>query len=250
VRSNGTVVAWGDNSSGQTNVPLWLSNVVTVAGGEFHSLALRSDGTVVGWGENFYGECTGVPSSSPTNGVVSLGGAVLTNVVAIAAATDRFSLALRNDGTVIAWGMPYLGATSPPAGLNDVVAIAAGDDFGMALRRDGTVVAWGFSFGGATQVPAGLSGVAAIAAPGDSGLALVSSALSAGLPVSRVAKEGNTVRIEVPSESGRVYGLEYKDSLAASAWSSLPLGAGNGTNLTLVDPNAIGFARFYRVRKW
>jgi len=33
LRSNGTVVAWGLNSDGQTNVPAGLSNVVAVAAG-------------------------------------------------------------------------------------------------------------------------------------------------------------------------------------------------------------------------
>jgi trimeric autotransporter adhesin len=95
VTTEGKVLAWGDNSSGQTNVPTWLSNVVAVAAGEFHSLALRSDGTVAGWGQNFYGESTGSPTSYSTNGIITLKGQTLNNVVAIAARIDRFSVALK-----------------------------------------------------------------------------------------------------------------------------------------------------------
>ena len=40
LKSNGTVVAWGVNTSGQTNVPPSLTNVIAIAGGEAHSLAL------------------------------------------------------------------------------------------------------------------------------------------------------------------------------------------------------------------
>jgi hypothetical protein len=40
LKTDGTVVAWGYNTSGQTNVPVWLTNVVAVAGGDSHSLAL------------------------------------------------------------------------------------------------------------------------------------------------------------------------------------------------------------------
>jgi hypothetical protein len=38
----GTVVAWGDDSYGQTNVPAGLSSVVAIAAGTYHSLALIS----------------------------------------------------------------------------------------------------------------------------------------------------------------------------------------------------------------
>ncbi|MBW7927619.1 MAG: RCC1 repeat-containing protein, partial [Fimbriimonadaceae bacterium] len=67
VLGNGTVVAWGSNSRGQLgdgttsdrNVPApvpGLDNVVAVAGGMFHSLALRADGTVWAWGANESGQ--------------------------------------------------------------------------------------------------------------------------------------------------------------------------------------------------
>jgi len=77
-------VAWGDNYFGQCNVPAGLSDVVAVAGGGEHSLALKQDGTVVAWGANYYGQCN-----------VPVG---LNNVVAVAAGGDH-SLALKQDGT-------------------------------------------------------------------------------------------------------------------------------------------------------
>jgi alpha-tubulin suppressor-like RCC1 family protein len=49
---SGKVVAWGDNSSGQTNVPLGLRDVVAVAAGDLHSLALTKSGKVIAWGDN------------------------------------------------------------------------------------------------------------------------------------------------------------------------------------------------------
>jgi hypothetical protein len=65
------VTAWGYNSSGQTTVPSGLSNVVAIAAGGWHSLALKADGAVLGWGRNDSGQ-TNVPGG-------------LSNVVAIAA---------------------------------------------------------------------------------------------------------------------------------------------------------------------
>ena len=45
LRTNGTVVAWGANDYSETNVPVDLINVVAVAGGYLHSLALENDGS-------------------------------------------------------------------------------------------------------------------------------------------------------------------------------------------------------------
>src|SRR5260221_820083 len=54
----GTVVAWGANDSLQSLVPRGLTNVVAVAAGDAHSLALKTDGTVVAWGFNAFGQTT------------------------------------------------------------------------------------------------------------------------------------------------------------------------------------------------
>ncbi len=48
------------------------------------------------------------------------------------------SVALRGDGTIVAWGDNAFGQTNVPAGLSDVVSIAAGNGFSLALKRDGS----------------------------------------------------------------------------------------------------------------
>jgi alpha-tubulin suppressor-like RCC1 family protein len=95
--------------------------------------------------------------ASITSGSVTLSKRV--GVVAIAAGW-RHTVALKDDGTVAAWGDNASGQTAVPAGLSDVVAIAAGESHTVALKGDGTVVAWGAM----AAVPAGLSGVVAVAA--------------------------------------------------------------------------------------
>lgn len=47
-----------NSEQGQSIVPAGLSNVVAIAAGGYHSQAVRSDGTVVGWGDNLFGEST------------------------------------------------------------------------------------------------------------------------------------------------------------------------------------------------
>ena len=83
-----TLVAWGYDADGQTDVPIGLSNVIAIAAWE-HNLALKNDGTVAAWGWNRWGQ-TNVPAG-------------LSDVIAVAAG-DRHSLALRRDGTVVGWG--------------------------------------------------------------------------------------------------------------------------------------------------
>ena len=38
------------------DIPDGLNNVVAIAAGEYHSMALQKDGTVVIWGDNSYGQ--------------------------------------------------------------------------------------------------------------------------------------------------------------------------------------------------
>jgi alpha-tubulin suppressor-like RCC1 family protein len=52
LKSDGTVVAWGRNTSGQAAVPAGLSNVVAVSAGGNQSVALRADGAIVTWGSS------------------------------------------------------------------------------------------------------------------------------------------------------------------------------------------------------
>ncbi|SPE56912.1 exported hypothetical protein [Verrucomicrobia bacterium] len=165
LKGDGTVVGWGWNAYGQTNVPPGLTSVVGIAAGNYHSLSLLADGTVVGWGYNQYGQATGVPNPvSPylSSGPVSLAGQTLSNVVAIAAGSSH-SLALKADGTVVAWGYNGDGEANIPAGLTNVVSVSAGAWHSLALQANGTVIAWGLNNHGQATIPAGLSNVVAVA---------------------------------------------------------------------------------------
>src|SRR5258706_304695 len=61
LKNDGSVVAWGNNYSGQTAVAAGLSGVTAVAAGPEHTVALKSNGTVVAWGRNYEGQVTGTP---------------------------------------------------------------------------------------------------------------------------------------------------------------------------------------------
>jgi len=174
--SLGGVVTWGDHTYQLPPIPPGLNNVVAISCGN-HNLAIQN-GKVHAWGDNFYGQCN-----------VPVG---LSGVTAIAAG-DYHSLALKNDGTVWAFGHNgngqcdtaapfspgYRGQVLHPA-LPEIVAIAAGEEHSLAVTKvGGNVIAWGkntvynnVQHGGQTEVPIGLSGVIAVAAGAAHSLAL------------------------------------------------------------------------------
>ena len=186
------VVAWGDDTYGQTNVPANLLEVQAISAGWRHNLALQNNHTVAAWGYN--GNCAvGVPTGLTNVTAVSAGGgwglaleangtvvglacdgvdasthwqvSGLSNITAVAAGWYHW-LALQNDGTLATYSVANdsYTPTNLPAGLTNITAIAAGDEFSVALKADGTVVAWGWNDYGQTNLPAGLSNVIAIAA--------------------------------------------------------------------------------------
>jgi alpha-tubulin suppressor-like RCC1 family protein len=122
------IKAWGQTTNGKTTVPDSATNVVAIATGGYHGLALRNDGTIVGWGDHPYNETT-----PPANA---------TNVVAVAAG-DRFSLALRADGTVVGWGLNTYGQVTVPPTATNLIGIAAGGYHSVGMRRNGTLIVWG-----------------------------------------------------------------------------------------------------------
>jgi alpha-tubulin suppressor-like RCC1 family protein len=198
----GTPVTWGDNPQGQlgdgtTNAHLapepvpGLTDVVDVAGGREHVVALRANGQVVAWGDNAFGQVgdgTFTDRSSPTP-VIGLP----SNIASVT--TGHYhSMALTSDGLVYAWGQNNLGQLgdgtttkrSTPvhvSGLPGIQQIVGGRDFSAALASDGTVWAWGSNANGEcgdgtttsrlTPVPvSGLTGITQLSAGRNHALAL------------------------------------------------------------------------------
>src|SRR3990172_9187365 len=84
LKADGSIVAWGYNFYGQTNVPPPNTGFVGVAGGGYHSLGLKADGSIVAWGNSAYG-LTNVPLPN-------------TDFVAVAGG-GYHSLGLKSDGS-------------------------------------------------------------------------------------------------------------------------------------------------------
>jgi alpha-tubulin suppressor-like RCC1 family protein len=165
--NNGTVVAWGENKSGQLGdgtqvqkdsptLVRGLAEVKTLALGSQatlggHMLALRRDGTVQAVGLNTQGQ---VGDGSTVNSLVPVAVNGLSGVTALSTSFTH-SLALLSDGTVRAWGsngFGELGVSTPgacgselkplscatvptPVPLREVTAISAGYAFSLAISN-------------------------------------------------------------------------------------------------------------------
>ncbi len=157
----------------------------------------------------------------------------LVNVKAVAGGSG-FSLALKTDGTVVAWGQTNVrnaNALIVPPGLSNVTAIAVGETHALALTASGHVVAWGYGIFGETNVPVGLSKVTAVAAGGAHSLALKADGTLAawGSGSSGVTNlPANLTDVKAIAAGGaHNVALKHDGTLTAWGWgSSVPAPAG------------------------
>jgi hypothetical protein len=275
------VLAWGRNDYGQADVPPGLSNVVGVAAGGEHSLALQGNGRVVAWGHGDRGQ-TNVPSN-------------LRDVVAIAAG-DAHSTALNRNGTVVQWGQfldPSGNGSSAgsPSRATNVLVVASGGNHTLALLAGGPIQPVPLDFLTRSlegpvftasvptirgqhyllehaRSPQATNWIMCTPIPGDGAIktlvdpeAIVAQRfyrvrLRPGVQIANAFSpqllspccDGTTFSALVLTVVGQSYVLEFKDSLTQSSWSALAPVDGNGALITLIDPSPSTSQRFYRVR--
>jgi alpha-tubulin suppressor-like RCC1 family protein len=157
-----------------------LSDIVGIAGGEDHWIALRSDGAMLAWGDDSNGQLGSGVRTYRTEAVQVSG---ISDVTAISAGR-RHSLALDATGKVSAWGSNRFGllgigncdegpgmrgicTPQPVCGSLSAARIDGGWDISFALEPDGDFWTWGntpFGFLDAPELPVQLSGATSAAA--------------------------------------------------------------------------------------
>ena len=147
LKSNGSVVTWGDvghggnSSSVSSQISSGVSRIFSTSSGAF--AALKTNGSVITWGANSSGGdskihlTAGDPISVSTQ---------LSSGVSEVFSTPYALAALKNDGSVVTWGRGTHGgnSSSVSSGLNSGVSeIFSNDHAFAALKSDGSVVTWG-----------------------------------------------------------------------------------------------------------
>ena len=205
LKSNGTVLAVGDNDDGACDVSDW-TDVVAVSAGSEHTVGLKSDGTVVTGGSNWCDRCE-----------VS----DWTDIVAVSAGSWH-TAGLKSDGTVVAVGYNKYGQCDV-SGWTDIVAISAGDDYTVGVKTDGTVVAVGYEYR--------IQGL-------DRWTDIV--AVSTGFQHNVGLKSDGTVVAEGSNWDGECEVSGWTDIVAVSAGSSFTVGLKSDGTVVAVGDNSYG----------
>jgi hypothetical protein len=254
--SDGTVIGWGNNSDGQSDIPAFAATPTAIVQGGLHCLALLSNGTVVGWGSNRSGNgqsTTPALAATPTaiaagyfhslallsNGTVVGWGAngqgrstspvFAATPIAIAAGLAH-SLALLSNGTVVGWGANFSGQTNVPAFAAPATAVAGGYSHSIALLSNGTVVGWGLNSSGQVTPPAFAATPTAIAAGGDHSLALLSNGTVVGWGSNQYGESVAPSFTATPTAiaAGNFYSLVLLNNGSIVGWGSNTAGRAEG----------------------
>ena len=159
-----TLWTWGSNGNGvlgvnnTTNIStpvttlLGGTNWKSIAGGGYHTVALKTDGTLWIWGRNATGQLGINNTTNRSTPVTTLLGG--TNWKSIAAGLSH-TIALKTDGTLWTWGINAYGQL----GVNNTItrstpvttllggtnwkSISSGFKHTVAIKTDGTLWSWG-----------------------------------------------------------------------------------------------------------
>lgn len=169
IKTDNTLWTWGDNSSGAvgngnnvnqlTPVQITANNDWnSVSVGDAHMSAIKNNGTLWTWGFNDSGQL-GNASNASSNIPIQTATAMGLNQWKSVSASRSYTLAIRGDGTLWAWGDNVYEQLADGTTTNKNAPIQVGTDSNwdkiaagyfhrLATKTDGTLWAWGHNTSG------------------------------------------------------------------------------------------------------
>jgi alpha-tubulin suppressor-like RCC1 family protein len=168
IKTDGTLWTWGANTYGQlgdntiTNKSSPVQTVAggtnwkQVAGGRFHTAAIKTDGTLWTWGQDNYGQLGDNTTAHKSSPVQTVAGG--TNWKQVAGGSYH-TAAIKTDGTLWAWGRDnygQLGNNTTANKSSPVQTVCGGTNWKQvacgnhtaAIKTDGTLWMWGYNLYG------------------------------------------------------------------------------------------------------
>ena len=172
LKTDGSMYAWGDNWFGllgvgkdyeefeSSNIPVRVGNDndwAAISAGQAHAVALKTNGSIYTWGDNWYGRLgVGITYGEFENSNIPVRAGNDSDWAAISAG-ESYTIALKTNGTLWAWGYNYGGQLGDGSKEDRFAPVRVGTDndwaekfaagFGhtVALKTDGSMHAWGWN---------------------------------------------------------------------------------------------------------
>ncbi|WP_449601183.1 RCC1 domain-containing protein [Paenibacillus sp. Marseille-Q9583] len=242
---DGTLWMWGSQGDNKNKfIPEKVKHsddsdfkALSASAGSRFTVALDNEGKVWTWGYNSTEGALGNGKSDNVSEPYPLQVSGLTNVMAIDAGSMH-TLALKEDGTVWAWGFNKYGQIGNLSNVNspipvfvrnqdgnifhEAMAIAAGGnyaDHSLAMKDDGTIVAWGNNGVGQLGNGKNVNKNYAEDVPGLTFTVTFDSQNGSEVtPLSDIARDAKLIAPDAPTRSGYTFAGWYKDTEYNNPW--------------------------------
>lgn len=133
LKTDGTVLATGNNEEGQLNVDEW-SEIIGIDAADDYAVGIKKDGSVVATKE--------IQGLDEWKDIIDI------------SAGNSYLAGLKSDGTVVTIGVSQytIGETEDTDNWDDVIAISQGYDALVGLKKDGTVIGCGSNYYGQLEI--------------------------------------------------------------------------------------------------
>ena len=162
IMNDGSLWTWGNNQYGQlgngkstnSNTPIQImTGVKSICTGCIHSTVIKNDDSLWTWGDNAVGQLGNGTDGNGDIDVVSYTPSQIMTDVKSTCAGVLHSMAIKNDGSLWAWGYSFTGEigdgtiknvkNTPIQIMTDVKSVSLGYMLSVALKNDGSLWVWG-----------------------------------------------------------------------------------------------------------